>query len=33
MRVSLRLEPVLERVLPGSWAEHGIFVFEKPAAG
>ena len=29
--VSLPFEPLLERVLPGGWAEHAIFVFEKPA--
>jgi len=31
MRVSLPFEPLLERVLPGGWAEHAIFVFEKRA--
>ena len=28
MRLSLPAEPLLERVLPGRWAEHAIFVFE-----
>jgi SAM-dependent methyltransferase len=31
MRLSLPFEPLLERVLPDGWAEHAIFVFEKPA--
>lgn len=29
MRLSLPLEPLLERVLPARWAEHAVFVFEK----
>jgi SAM-dependent methyltransferase len=31
MRLSLPAEPLLERVLPGRWAEHAVFVFEKRA--
>jgi SAM-dependent methyltransferase len=30
LRLSLPFEPLLERVLPGRWAEHAVFVFEKP---
>jgi SAM-dependent methyltransferase len=29
LRLGLPLEPLLERTLPGRWAEHGIFVFER----